>query len=117
MAPIALRIARMLCYKLPHGKSLCCGFVLGKFRGVLRRAGQPLPQKHLADPVSPQDRAGARCARLLGERCGEPQDSASPVLPDAINSPPFRAQYARNAIKLCQSLINERMVTIEDIQY
>ena len=51
------------------------GFVRRQRRHVFRRTRQPLAQQNFGNPIAAQDRAGARSARLLGERGRLGQDS------------------------------------------
>ena len=62
---------------------------LGQLRHILRRPGQLLAEQHFADPVAAQDRAGARCARLLAQRRRLRQNSAAGKLFGVIDLPPL----------------------------
>ena len=58
MARGTLRIAGVPGDELAHGQAVGRNFVCGKLRDLSGRAWQLFAQQHLADPVSPQDRAG-----------------------------------------------------------
>ena len=73
----ALRIARVLFDELPHGQAFGRRFIVGQRRNALRRLRQTFAEQDFADPIAAQDGAGARGARLLGQRRRLGQDAAA----------------------------------------
>ena len=117
MADRALGVAGVLFDELAHGQRGDRRFFVRQRRHALGRTGQAVAKQHLADPVSTQDRAGARGAGLLGERGRLGQNSAAHVLLHAVHAPPLGADHAGDAIVFCQILVQKRVVGGQDVRH
>ena len=105
---------RVLLDELAHGEPLGRGLVVGELRDVLGRPGQLLAQQDFAHPVAPQDRAGARGARLLGERRRQApgfRRARTFLTPSTRRQP--GPLTAGDAVVLRQRFVQERVIAVE----
>ena len=119
VAARALWIRTVFLGELPHGE-LFERFVLRQTRHILRRLGQFLAKDHLANPITPENGAGARGTRLTrqGGRLSEnatARDRAQPRHPF-----PFVGSseaHRRHSIEACQIGVQEGVVGVEDVEH
>ena len=116
MAGGAARLAGMQGHQLAQGQPLGSGFIGRKLGHVLGRPRQLLSQEYFADPVAAQDGTGPGGSRLLAQSRGQRQDTAPPMLLHPPDAAPALSPHALNAIKLCQSLVDEGVIGIEQAQ-
>ena len=108
--------APVLLDELTDGQAVGGGLVVGELGDVLRRPGQLLAEQALEQPVATQDRAGARCPRLLRQNRAQGEHAAATMGLDPIDPTPLRTLDPGYPVMLRQRLVQEGMVALDELR-
>ena len=78
---------------------------------------QSFAKQRLVNPVSTKDGARARCAGVARQHRGQAEHTTAPTRLHTLNLPPLVAAHAVNAVMPGQTLVQERMIGVEQIEH